>query len=221
VNVTPFEIPEGYTRYGYIQGKNNSAGSTRELGSFIYLSTQEDYNALSMEVTLGEKPNLSASGAGILGARPASGKYYALYLKDAGLRADLRGVNVTAPYPTSRLKYTAKLDNPETSPASLSINNGEPVTVEWAEPNVISGTMSLFNNIPYGSTTKLYINHTIRIGDIIHRKANGECVGYYTPAVYGNKIGMYDQVSKQFYTAKTTNAVTVGNSGCLYEVGNW
>lgn len=221
VNVTAFEIPEGYTRYGYIQSKSDSSGSTRELGSFIYLNTQEDYNALSMEVTLGEKPNLKISGAGILGARPASGKYYALYFKDAGLRADLRGVNVTAPYPTSRLKYTAKLDNPETSPASLRINNGEPVTVEWAEPSVISGTMSLFNNIPYGSTAKLYINHTVRIGDIIHRKANGECVGYYTPVVYEGRIGMYDQVSKEFYSSSTASATTVSNSGCYYSVGNW
>lgn len=221
VNVTPFEIPEGYTRYGYIQGKNNSSSSTRELNSFIYLNTQEDYNALSMEVTLGEKPNLTISGAGIMGARPASGGYYALYFRDNGLQASLRGVNVTAPYPTSRAKYTVVVDNPETSPVSMNINNGNPVTAEWTAPNVITGTMSLFNNIPHGSTAKLYINHTVRIGDIIHRKANGECVGYYTPVVYDNKIGMYDQVSKQFYTAKTTTAVTVGNSGCLYEVGNW
>ena len=76
--------------------------------------------------------------------------------------------------------------------------------------------MSLFNNIPHGTTSNMYLHYSARIGTIIFRKANGECVGYYVPVVYDNKIGMYDAITQTFCTAEDTTATTVGASTCLY-----
>ena len=223
VNTTEFAIPSGYTRYGYIQGKSNSSGSTQALTKFIYLNDQVDHNTLSMEITLGEKPNVTRANAGSLGARTTSSgvNYYGVYMRDDGIYAYARGKSAVVPYPGLTTQFKLVVDNPETSPFSARVNDGEIVTKAWTDSPEIPYGMSLFNNVPRDSTSALYINHTIRIGDIILRKYDGECVGYYTPAVNNNKIGMYDQVTKQFYTAETAAAVTVGNSGCLYAVGNW
>ena len=64
-------------------------------------------------------------------------------------------------------------------------------------------------------------NFYTRIGETIFRDYDGKCVGYYIPVTYDNKIGMYDVITNTFCTAETTTAVTVGNSACLYQVGNW
>ena len=223
VDVTAFEIPSGYTRYGYIQGKSNSSGSTQALEKFIFLNDQVDHNTLSMEITLGEKPNVTRANAGSLGARTTSSgvNYYGVYMRDDGIYAYARGKLAIVPYPGLTTQFKLVVDNPETSPFSARVNDGAIVTKEWTDSPEIPYGFSLFNNVPRDSTSALYINHSVRIGDIILRKADGECVGYYTPAVNNNKIGMYDQVTKQFYTASTANAVTVGNSACLYAVGNW
>ena len=223
VNVTPFVIPDGYTRYGYIQGKGNSGGSAQALTKFIYLNDQVDHNTLSMEAILGEKPNVTRANAGSFGARITSSglNYYGVYIRDAGVSAYARGVSAVVPLPGITTKFKLVVNNPETSPISAYINDGKVVSKEWTDSPEIPYGLSLFNNVPRDSTSALYINHSTRIGDIILRKADGECVGYYTPAVKNNVIGMYDQVTKQFYTAETVNAVTVGNSACIYAVGDW
>ena len=87
---------------------------------------------------------------------------------------------------------------------------------------MINCGMSLFNNIPKDSTGKMSLNFTIKIGDIKFRDYDGVCVGYYIPVTNSaGKIGMYDVVSEKFYSASNAAAVTVGNSGCYYVVGNW
>lgn len=228
VTTTAFVIPEGYTKYGYIQSKSSTsaaASATYSSSNFIYLNAYEDHNVLSMEAIIGEKSGVTPAAAGIMGARLASGDdypYYGLYFKDDAFYVYMRNEPVAIPYPASRGKYKLVIDNPETSPITARINDGVPVTKDWTAPtSVIPYGMSLFNNIPHGTTSGMKVNVSARIGDIIHRKPNGECVGYYTPVVYDNKIGMYDQVTKQFYTAATANAVTISNSNCLYSVGNW
>ena len=224
VEVTEIVIPEGYTRYGWIATKSDKSIGNKAPSNFIYLLAYEDMNKLSSEFILGEKPGATRAGCGVCGARLSmdSGSWYGLYIKETCVNVDLRGGTGKIDHPKDLSKFRLVIDNPQTSPYSASINNGETtMTREWTDSPVINCGMSLFNNIPNGTTSNMSLNFSTLIGEIIFRDYDGVCVGYYIPVTYNGKIGMYDIISGKFCTAKTPNAVTVGNSGCLYKVGNW
>ena len=228
VNVTNIALPTGYTRYGYIESIHYEVVPKAEYkhpDNFIYLNSYDDMNTLSSEFTLGCKPGVELSTPGVCGARLASGSstpWYGLYLKEDGVSVQLRNTTQVVPWPSDTSKFKVTIDNKETSPYRAKINNGSYVSKEWTAPtSVIPYGMSLFNNIPNGSTSNMSFNVQIRIGEIVFRKYDGECVGYYIPVVYENKIGMYDVMTQTFCTAKIANAVTLGNSDCLYNVGNF
>ena len=224
VEVTEIVIPEDYTRYGWIATKSDKSPGNKAPKNFIYLLAYEDMNKLSSEFILGEKPGVTRAGCGVCGARLSmdSGSWYGLYIKDTYVNVDLRGGTGMIDHPKDLSKFRLVIDNPPTSPYSASINNGETtMTREWTDSPVINCGMSLFNNIPNGSTSNMSLNFSTLIGEIIFRDYDGVCVGYYIPVTYNGKIGMYDIISGEFCTAKTASAVTVGNSGCLYKVGNW
>lgn len=224
INVTKFEIPEGYQRYGFIEYINKKLGAAIASTNFIYLPAYEDYNSLSAEMIVGEKQDVDKrSTPAFLGSRLASGAgypYFGLYFQD-NVSVMIRDIVIKVPYPSSTVKMKIYIDNPSTSPVTVQINNGTPVTGEWAESRVLPYGMSLFNNIPNGSTSGMYINYSARIGDIMFRKEDGTCVGYFTPCVKDEVIGMYDQMSQTFYTAETLSSVTATNSACKYRVANW
>ena len=236
VEVTAVVIPEGYTRYGWVATVDKKP-SSRASSNFIYLNAYDDMNQLSSEFILGVKPGVKDSERGnpaVCGARLGSGEgkpWYAIYMVASTstatnpdmIHVDLRNVRSYLTYPSNKNKFKLVIDNPQTSPFTATTNNGETsVSQEWTDSSyVIPYGMSLFNNIPNGTEKDMSFNHTTRIGEIKFRDYDGKCVGYYIPVTYGGKIGMYDVVSRKFCTAETATAVTVGNSGCLYTVGNW
>lgn len=234
VVVTSTALPSGYTRYGYIQKKTDSAG-TKASSTFIFLNAQQDMNVLSIDVLLQAKGSSSnVAGAGIMGARLSTSDggaysipYIAMYFggaEETGRRIDCpaRGAYVDGVYCDIFQKHRVRLINKEQSPYYIQVDDGEPLAIAWGESHpVVPYGLSLFNNIQHGSTSNFSINHSARIGRIILRKYDDECVGYYAPCVYSGKIGMYDFISQTFYTAATASAVTISNSGCLYAVGNW
>lgn len=228
VETTEFVLPEGYTKYGYIQAKSNVKGSTQDQANFIWLPALENINTLSFEGIMGQKSGITNGNAGVWGARPSEGLGYSFYW--AGTDADpayiyARGAIAKLPsLKDVEGKIKLVIDNPETSPFTVTINNETTVTASWDSTTdaALTREIVLFNNIPEGSSSKMYINHTARIGDMLFRNAQGECVAYFTPCTSSdNKIGMYDQISKTFYTASNAASVTVGNSSALYQVGNW
>ena len=196
--------------------------------NFIYLNAYKNMNLLSSEFILGLKSGVALANPAICGARLSSGDgkpWYGLYLHatDNNLKVDLRDIRSSISFPSDRSKFKLVVDNPPTSPYTASINNGETtVSQVWTSSRVIPHGMSLFNNIPDGTTQKMSFNYTIKIGEIKFRDYDGVCVGYYIPVTNSaGKIGMYDVVSGKFCTATTATAVTVDNQGCLYTVGNW
>lgn len=222
VTVTEFTLPEGYTRYGYIQKKTTSDTKVPR-SKFILLNTYDDLNELSLELTLGQKSSTSTSPA-IFGARmgDTTATSFSLYNTSTdGFRMNARGKQVMN---TTFISAKTKLEfiNPAASPAYWRVNGGELHATEWTNSIVITCPIMLFNNATYTDTSTNYSLHAqARIGDMIFRTADGECVGYYIPVTYDGVIGMYDFVSETFYTASNTTVVTVADSGCLYAVGNW
>ena len=230
VETTGFELPSGYTRYGYIQAKSDSSTTTTAYTNFIYLPMPDHAETLNYEFTIGHKSGLTKfANPGIFGARTAgstvdkSYNWLGAYWPEGTLNLDFRNTRTSIPMPNSG-KYKVVVDNHATSPIEYYIDAEKKAEKTWTEPiDEISGcTMSLFNNIPAGNTAKMAIHFGVRIGDIIIRDANGVCLAYFTPCVNSSKrIGMYDQIAQEFYTSSTASVTTVGNSAVLYTVGNW
>lgn len=226
VTVTAFVIPDGYTRYDYVAKKVN-ANTAVPMSSFIILNAQGDMSLLSLEVLVGVQNWGSVKdGAGWFGARMEGDGNLScgLYYQDGvGLNPRWRAKNINFEpdfyIESNPIKF--EIINPATSPFYSKINGEMAATTEWETSPVITNKMVLLNNVWNTATTNFAINRNAMIGDMILRKADGECVGYYIPCVYGGKIGMYDIISATFYTAATAAAVTISNSGCLYAVGNW
>lgn len=227
VTVTEVVIPEGYTRYGWICSTLTSNKLGKAPSNFIYLTADEDWNRLSAEYIIGQRPGVThASGAGLLGARLASSNnsspWFGLYVPVENINVYARNSMAAVPYPSDKSKIKIILDNRSTSPMYASANDGEAVEKTWTISDVVNEKMSLFNNIPAGSTSNMYFNIYFRIGEMRFRDYNGKCVYYYIPVVdSNNKIGMFDVVTQTYCTAETASAVTIGNSSCLYTVGNW
>lgn len=233
VETTALDLPEGYTKYGYIQRKASAKGSTYAEENFIILPTPDEINTLSLEQTIGQKPSTTNATIGIWGARPVSGTGsgmgYCIYWNgtdDAPFYVRVRDVQCNIPEAKDLEKIKLVIDNKQTSPYDVYIN-GTKYSKEWTVANDVlldsSNTrITLFNNIPYGNTAGMYINFTVRLGAMLFRNYEGECVAYFVPCTDASKrIGMYDVVSKTFYTASKAASVTVGNSAVLYEIKNW
>ena len=226
VEVTDVIIPEGYTRYGWLSC-NKTSKTAKAPSNFIYLTADEDWNRLSLECFIGKRPEIThASSSGLFGARLASSEnanpWFGLYVPVESIRVDARNVLNKVPYPSDMSKMKVTLDNRPTSPMYASVNDGEPVATEWTTSDVINVPMSLFNNIPDGSTTNMNFNIYFRIGEMKFRDYDGKCVYYYIPVTDSSKkIGMFDVINQRFCTAATAAAVTVGNSSCVHAIGNW
>lgn len=227
VVVTAFVIPEGYTRYDYIRRKTPASSGTVALSNFIFLNAYQDASVLSLEARIG-KTDAATDNAGWFGARNnASGNIScSLYYGDTnGLNPVWRGVGTSSPtgslFPSADTPVKLEIINPSTAPYYVKVNGETVAQGSWETSPVISSKFLLFNNVWDTATNKFAINKSAEIGDMIFRKSDGECVGYYVPCVYDGKIGMYDVVSESFYTATTASAVTIANSGCYYAVANW
>ena len=230
VTVTEFDVPEGYTRYDYIATKSNSRVQQAP-GKFIKLPDQTDMNALSMELRMAVRVR-STSSYDLIGVRNDTSfdNSYSVYINaDSSLYGKARGITWHSIYPSGDestpialdTPFILKVDNPSTSPYIVSVDDVCTKSFDWDSTFTIPHGMFLFGNMQYNRSTNFNMEPWASLGDIVLRKADGECVGYYVPTVYSGKIGVYDIVTETFYTASTASAVTVNDSGCLYNVGNW
>lgn len=230
VQTTEATLPEGYTRYGYIQAKSNSSTTTQAKGKFIYLPMPDHAETLNYEFTIGHKSGLTKfANMGALGVRTSgstvekSYNWVGIYWWEGEIQLDARNTRTSITFPNSG-KYKIVFNNQPTSPLEFYVDAEKKAETIWTEPvDEITGcTMSLFNNIPAGNTANMGVNFAVQIGDIIIRDNTGACLAYFIPCVSGSKrIGMYDVIAGIFYTSSTAASTTVGNSSVLYTVGNW
>lgn len=223
VTVDGVVLPSGYTRYGYIK-MTQSATSTVSVDRVIVLNTLPNLDVLSVDFTFSES---ELYGQYLWGVRVESSytTSFALYVNSGDNLGQLYFVarNVVLPIReviSPNQKNRVRLFNPATSPMSAQLNNGDIFEAEWTTPNPNNNAIRLFVN-SLASATTAAMNVKAMIGDLILLDANNNIVAYYVPCVHNNIIGMYDGVSQQFYSSATAKYATIGNSACVYDVGNW
>ena len=225
VTVAGVVLPEGYTRYDYIKTTVGNGSHVKE--RWIILNDQTNLSALKTRIILAKNNSPTADSA-FLGVRNDSGAEtsYGFYLtKDAdggGVAVWLNGVKTYSAigFSAGYNKNILEVDPKTSSPGSIVLND-ESAAINYSNTVIIPHGFVLFTNPKYDGSVNMSLNTPAILGDIVLIDSTGNIVGYYVPAVYNNQIGMYDGVSQQFYTSSNASYTTIGNSNCLYAVGNW
>ena len=227
VTVTADPFPSTlYTAYDYICTRATSGTLSTPTNSLIKTASYANLSALSAEFWY-EAQSGHYNGSCIFGKRTAegSGTSYAFYTgSSTGLGYHLHG-NDSNPKPSAandtvnHVVYT----NTSSSPSSLKVNDGDPVSVVWSNTNTITNVPFTLLTNPKAESGNFNLSYKTRIGRIILRDLSGTIVGDYRPCVRiaDNVIGIYDVIEQAFHTCVTTSAATTTNSSRVYNVGNW
>lgn len=214
-------LPSEYTKYDYLKYTGNV---TKQESSNVWIALKkyDNLNALSLEFAL--KPQDNNPGASILGRRSASGatSSFGFYSKRTTLGWHLHGSDSTAePTLVTNAINVVKYTNTSASPSSLQTNDNAPVSVVWANNNVLNLALVMFANPVNDANANL--SDDAEIGYLKFSNLNGEIVGHYIPVVRtaDNRIGMFDLIEQVFYTSTTASYTTIGNSSCKYAAGDW
>lgn len=227
VVVSAVSLPEGYTRYDYIQKKSNSSQNVADT-KLIILNSQPNLNELSLSAIIAKKSGYYNDG-GCMGVRTTStwttgfGMYWASSSNHAKLQLAIRGAGIEETMSEEIPDTATKIDiiNPATSPVSVYKNGTLQCTLAWTNSSTNNNGFRILA-FPVPGTSSTTMNHSARIGKLkFYKYETEECVGYYVPAVYDGVIGMYDAISQAFYTSSDSTSTTIANSGCLYAVDNW
>lgn len=223
VTETP-KIPDGYTRYDYIQelGSNGGGMSSKMI---ITTDVYADLNALDVEITFKPLSGLLSSGEPLIGGRTENGttSSKAFYVKEGDIAIHAHGVDTGWIFNNNiavNTIHTLVFTNNSASPSVCTVDDTYSSNIEWINSNVINKEFTLFFN-PSQSSTPVRRVHN-QLGEF--KLFNGsDMVGDYIPCIrdVDNVIGVYDAVAKVFHTTSTVSYATVGDSNCMYKVGNW
>ena len=218
-------VPSGYTVYDYITIPNHiSAAQPKE--TWIILKQYANLNVLSTEFVF--KPITGHyDGSAVFGRRMANNATdsYAFYAKTGKLSWHAHGTASTTdalrPNTVENEINVVKYTNTSASPSRIQTNDNSPISITWANNDVLNLAPVLLNN-PYGDTS-FNLQELLQVGYIKFFDLSENLVGHYMPVVRtsDNRIGMYDIIEQVFYTTSTASYSTVGNANCYYVAGNW
>ena len=227
--VTVTESP--YTLYDYIQRITAGTGvnvSTPVAGT-ILVSGLGDLNALSYKYRYKTASgyDTSNSGVALFGGRSVSGSSssVAFYVSKGEKASTMNhGVDFLLDETLSVGSiHTVELVTGASSPSTFSVDETYTDNIAWTNSNVVNVPFAIFVNKVSTATNNQSLTVKVQLGAIEIKNASGNSVATLVPAVRkaDDVIGMYDTVNDNFYTTSTASYATIGNSGCVYEVGSW
>lgn len=238
-------LPSGYTPYDYLRMKPKSeinpsaydAGYANanifgfpNFGPLITTKTFDDLFALNyhfkskFDRSINETPNYWTPIIGGRVAANADAKSMALYRCNDYKKFSVHshGANIQFDYSFDDLVYDYKIINPSESPSEVRINDDVVYEIPWTNTNVVNYMLGLLTNRT-SSDTVLYVNNVNLLGALEITDHQGAIVANYIPVLResDNVIGIYDTVAQEFRTAQMPRYATIGNTYCVYSVGNW
>lgn len=235
VIVSQRNLPVGYTEKGYIYRTVGENSWTDGLSKLIKTDTVENVSDLTFEFAVMPLA-ATASSAIIIGA----GTFLAgaqTYLRGAVFFADTSRNRISCYSHASAMgtnnistlavgeKTDVKLVPGTASPAKLYINGELSTSANWTTTASYSAPISLHTYIGERNVgaTKTKAAPNLAVGVISLYDSDETLVAEYVPCVRDSDsvIGLYDTVGAEFYTAETVSYATIGDSDCVYAVGNW
>ena len=221
-NVTAVSgLPSGYTKYDYISCV--SSGNKPQAG-LIKLNTYNGLNTLG--ATFDYRVTVdNLAGQCIFGRRAVPGptESYAFYEGVNRLGYHLYG-NDTDPavyFAPFNVMHHVVYTNTSESPSYISIDGRNRVAVNWKNDVTLNLAPTILTNAA-DDVSNASMHSDIEVGRIRLFNLSNVCVGDYVVAKNSsNVVGMYDLIGHTFYTSATASYCTIGNSSCIYNVGNW
>ena len=222
-------VPTTYTVYDYV-AYIGSPSTSRAKAARLELKKYTDLNAVSCEFNI-MPLSYTGSQPAILGRRSASGSgsSFAFYVSTAavvtthnhGVDTGTLSESAEKAVTTFGKKTTIKVTNAAATPSSLQVDNNSPISITWANSNVLNLAPVLFSNPINDENSNL--NSKTQFGEIKFYDLSGNIISHYFPVRRNadNQIGLFDVIGQVFYTTSTASYATVGNSNCIYAVGNW
>ena len=225
VTVTASLVPSGYTAYDYVAyvGANKASASESEM---ILTKKFDNLNAVKIDFDFMPLKAQTGSTAQLVGGRSANGNdnVIAIYARTDTKRVSAFshgtaiGIDNIATIAVNSTSHVT-LDPGSASPSTLTVDASSQ-TGAWATSNTVNQSLAICGTIQPGSKT---LNYFAGIGILRIYDTSGTLIGEYVPCVRDadSVIGLYDTVTETFYTAATTDYVTVGGASCEYSVGSW
>lgn len=242
------EVPNAYTRYDWIRLKQYSeASNVYTEGSanginvgindgynpMIITSAYSDLNQLNIKATIGVmpppaslsgSPNSCAFGGGLSdNATSRFGTYW--HTSKQWIYCMMHGIESQIQQALQDVN-TLEIINNSSSPSTVKIN-GVSHSFAWTNSNVLNNPISYFVNKNFSQNTAytyfMGAGTYTKVGEIEITTQGGELISKLIPVIRkaDNLIGIWDSVRREFYTPALSKYATIGDTSCIYAVGNW
>lgn len=230
VVVTASLVPAGYTAYDYIR-YTGADGQNQSPLKFIKTKKFDNLNNLIIDFDFMPYIAMTGSTAGILGGQPqgtsGNSNMIAFYGRTDTQRVSVFshgsaiGINDNPNVVQGKVAHV-RLNPGTSSPSTLAVDSLS-ATAAWTDSNVINSELGYCGKYVSGTGNYSTLKNFAAIGTLRVYDLSGTLIGEYYPCVRDadNVMGIFDTVTETFYTAGTVSYATIGNSNCLWAVGNW
>ena len=226
-DVTVSLAPSGYTEYDYVKYIGATDYSDNATAYNMILKTNSYSNLNNLIFDFYVSPSTSVSSAtNILGGQSATGadNQVSFYGRNDTQRVSVfsHGTAIgidSIPNMTLNSVCHVRLEPGTSSPSTLKADSLSQ-TGAWTTSKTINHAIGYCG--VYGAS-KAAIKKFASVGILRLYDLSETLVGEYIPCVRDNDsvIGVWDTVTETFYTANTATYATVGNTNCVWAVGNW
>lgn len=222
-------LPAGYAQHDYVY---KYRGVVTNLDPLIKIKQYSKIYEKGIDIIFGYNSDVTSSGAAVLGARFRSSQVsdnsesFGFYQTGQKIWAHAYGAT---PQSISGINSGSNIIRyrPISGGATLTLNNGNPLTITGSYGRELSlpGLAISANPVYYTDQSQAdnpSINAGTNVGNI--KIYDGSTlIGNYIPCirVADNVIGYYDVIENVFYTASDPSYATVGDSNCIYAIGDW
>lgn len=212
-------VPAGYTRHDYIQ-----TSAEANLGDYraIILKEYADLNDYSIICEFDAVNGTIATGSAVFGGRLGSGSEngVAIYITQQKAAMHTHGTDTGFKQDISKgNKNVLAFVNNGLSPSNYSVNGATAYSITWGNDNTINVAPAIAMNRVPGTANR---STPIRCGELELVDLSGNVASHYTPCVRDadSVVGIYDVIDGVFYTCSNVAYATIGDSHCLYNVGD-
>ena len=222
-------LPIDYTAYDYIKVVDSesqvSTDSTGLIGTHIY----DNLSLVSISADISPLTTIGTENLPILGVRTDNQWEHvtAIYLIEQGARFSVHDRGANSFVNTISLGTVGHIDlRPQGELPNVFISQGTRYTGgALAHNNSVNAPLYIFSLPIYDanySSRNYNLSRNVQLGAFTVIDTDGT-IDVYVPAVRNsdNVIGIFNLTKQQFHTCQNALKATIGNSACIYQVGNW
>ena len=222
-------VPYGYTKYDYIstsvQSSDPAIATVQD--ALIKLGKYDNTNNISLAFDLFPTHNIANDHQCIIGVKTENSYGSGTSIYGRGRDNAFLVYSHTDDPTTFNNAFTKNTVNH----IELIANDGTPTMfivggvkneIQWEHNDALNSYLYLFVNTFENTTRTEYLARYYQIGEIVLIDSNGN-IDVFVPSLRtaDHVVGLYNTVDDVFITCNNSDYAKIGNSSCIYKVGNW